>query len=250
MKGWPTWLAAAGMSILAAVLWLSPGRILVAVLLVLVLGAAVTAWRAGVRGRRLATWAAGAGWVYLPADPSLLNLSFRFPFGVGERRWTSEVLRGTFTGHEAVSFVYAFQRQVGRGEATARFHVVALRLPRCLPVVEVVPERLAERAETALGGQDLRFESDDFNRAYRVQAREERAAYAIVQPLLMERMLRDDARGIAWRIDGDWVLSWRSGSTDLDGLAARLSLLSAVVASVPPYVWQDYGYGPYPDPAR
>ena len=250
MRGWYTWLGAAGMGLVGIVLWLSPGRVVVAAFVVLALGAAATAWRSSVRGRRLAAWAAGTGWTYLPEDPSLLNISFRYPFGVGERRWTSEVLRGTFAGHEAASYVYAFQRRVGRGQATARFHVVALRLPQCLPVVEVVPEGVAERAGTVLGVQDLRFESEAFNRAYRVQARDERAAYAIVQPLLMERLLRDDARGVAWRIDGDWVLSWRPGSTDLDTLAARLSVLSTVVASVPQYVWQDYGYGPFPDPDR
>ncbi|HEY0120091.1 MAG TPA: hypothetical protein VGC04_15045 [Cellulomonas sp.] len=250
MRGWLAWAAAAGMGVLALVLWLSPGRLLVAAVAVAVVATAASAWRARVRGGRLAAWAAGTGWAYLPEDPSLLNISFRYPFGTGERRWTAEVLRGTFSGHEAVSFVYAFQRQVGRGQATSRFHVVALRLPQCLPVVEVVPERAAERTESALGGQDLRFESEAFNRAYRVQARDERAAYAIVQPLLMERLLRDDAREIAWRIDGDWVLSWRPGVTDLDTLAARLSVLSAVVASVPQFVWQDYGYGPFPDPDR
>ena len=59
-----------------------------------------------------------------------------------------------------------------------------------------------------------------------------------------------EVNGVAWRIDGDWVLSWRSGATDLDTLAARLSILAAVVSSVPQFVWQDYGYGPFPDPDR
>lgn len=251
MRSWYTWVAAGAAGLVGLVLWLGPHRFLLPAFAVAAVAAGFGAWRGALRRRRLAEWASATpGWAYLPEDPSLLNISFRFPFGTGESRSVTEVLRGTFTDREAVSFVYTFQQRAGRGAAVFRFHVVAMRLPQCLPVVEVVPERLVERAEKALGAQDLRFESEAFNRAYRVQARDERVAYAIVQPLLMERLLRDDARDIAWRVDGDWVLSWRSGVTDLGTLAARLSLLSAVVASVPPYVWQDYGYGPFPDPDR
>ena len=88
------------------------------------------------------------------------------------------------------------------------------------------------------------FESEAFNRAYRVAADDQRTGHAILPPRLMERLL-PDALGNAWRIDGTWILSWEPGTTDLDRLAPRLGLLSAVVRSVPRHVWQDHG-----DPTR
>lgn len=251
MRSWYTGLGAGAAGLFGLAVWLGPNRSVLPLLALVVVAAGFAAWRTSGRRRRLAEWAAATpGWTYWPEDPSLLNISFRFPFGTGESRSVTEVLRGTFAGRESASFLYEFQQRAGQGAAVYRFHVVAIRLPQCLPVVEVVPEGLASRTETALGAQDMRFESEAFNRAYRVQARDERAAHAIIQPLLMERLLRPDAREVAWRIDGDWVLSWRAGVTDLDTLAARLSVLSAVVGSVPQFVWQDYGYGPFPDPDR
>lgn len=251
MRSWYTWLWPGAIGLFVLAVSLGPDRYVLLAVAVVLTGAMIAAWVTGRRRRRLAEWAATTpGWAYWPQDPSLLNISFRFPFGTGESRSVTEVLRGTFAGREAASFLYTYTERAGRGAATYRFHVVAMRLPQCLPVVEVVPEGIASRAETALGAQDMRFESEAFNRAYRIQARHERAAHAIIQPLLMERLLRPDARDVAWRIDGDWVLSWRSGATDLDTLAARLSVLAAVVSSVPQFVWQDYGYGPFPDPDR
>jgi hypothetical protein len=128
-----------------------------------------------------------------------------------------------------------------RDEQQVRIHVVAVRLPMWLPTVDVVPETFGVKVEKATGAQDIQFESDQFNRAYRVQARDVRAAYALVQPVLMERLLRDDARTVAWRTDGQWVLSWQYGSTDLESVARRLGVLSAVAGSIRPYVWQQYG---------
>ena len=47
--------------------------------------------------------------------------------------------------------------------------------------------------------------------------------HAILHPRLMERLLRGDALGNAWRIEGTWILSWELGTTDLDRLASRLA---------------------------
>lgn len=201
-------------------------------------------WLQRKRRERLMGWARLNGWTYLSSDPSLVDLSTRHPFGQGRARRTSEVLRGRFQGRDALSFVYSWKTGSGKSESTHTAHVVALALPAYLPIVEVTPEGVLDRIATAVGVQDLRFESEAFNRAFRVQAYDERTAYAVIHPRLMERLLQPDARGEAWRTDGTWILSWRSGATDVDSLAARFGLLSAVVASVPRHVWQDHGYDP------
>jgi hypothetical protein len=185
-------------------------------------------------------------------------MSHHDPFDGGPQT-VSQVMRGTYGGRDAVSFVSRVRRREGSsfasqlggydgtlvvselGEQQVPFHVVAVRLPMWLPWVDVVPETFAVKVEKATGAQDIEFESDQFNRAFRVQARDVRTAYALIQPVLMERLLRDDARRIAWRTDGTWVLSWQSGTTDLESLAPRLGMLSAVAASIRPHVFQQYG---------
>lgn len=221
-----------------------PGAVFAVGLVLVVAVAVLGIWYQAKRRQRLVEWARHNGWTYASSDPSLVGLSQRYPFGQGHGRRTSEVLRGRYGGHEALSFVYRWRTGSGKEEQTHTAHVVALALPAYLPVVQVTPESVLDRVVAAFGGQDMRFESEDFNRAYRVQASDERTAHAIVHPRLMERLLRDDARAISWRIDGTWILSWAGGATDLDSLATRYGVLSAVLAAVPRHVWQDHGHDP------
>lgn len=270
MRGWQAGSITGAVAVGLLVLRFAPSRIGLPVLAaVLVVGAGL-AWRTRDREHHLRAWTRSTGWVWWGGDDqSLAEMSHHYPFS--GPRTVSEVMRGTYGGREAASFVvHVGGREGGSlasglgglggsvlgtglgaldetaavsglGRQQVSFHVVAVRLPMWLPMVDVVPETFGVKVEKATGAQDLQFESDQFNRAYRVQARDERAAYALIQPVLMERLLRDDARGIAWRTDGTWVLSWQSGATDLDSLLRRLGLLSAVAASIRPHVFQQYG---------
>ena len=227
------------------------GSVVLVVGVALVVGLlALGIWYQAVRRRRLTEWAARNGWVYADSDDSLVTISDRYPFGEGHHRRTAEVLRGQFSGRDATSFVYRWRTGNGKQEQQHSVHVVAVALPAYLPIVEVVPEGLGARLARAFGGQDLSFESDEFNRAFRIQAFDEPTAYAIVHPRLMERLLLPDARQVAWRTDGVRILSWQSGTTDLGTLATRLSVVSAVVSAIPRHVWQDHGYDPLRSPAR
>ena len=221
---------------------------------VLLLGAALVAvfvlglWAQRKRHEAFRQWAAVSGWTYEESDQSLVNLSRDQPFGVGSSRTAKEVLRGTFESRAAVSFTYSWTTGSGKNRSTHTAHVVALALPTYLPTVEVTPEGLGAKLVKMLGARDLQFESEAFNQAFRVAASDPRVGHAILHPRLMERLLRGDALGASWRIDGTWILSWESGRTDLDRLAARLGLLSAVVRGIPRHVWLDHGYDPAPAP--
>ena len=217
--------------------------------LVVAVGIAVLAVVSQSRRRRaLAAWALASGWQYTDSDDSLVALSTRAPFGVGRARHAREVLRGRFSGRDAVSFAYTWRTGSGKDEQTHTVHVVALALPAYLPVVEVEPENVVTRMAHAFGGEDLQFEFEEFNRAFRVRSDDRRIAYAVLHPRLMERLLRGDARECAWRTDGTWILSWAPGASDLGSMAARFGVLSAVVASIPRHVWQEHGYDPLVQP--
>ena len=203
-------------------------------------------WVQKKRHERFRAWASSNGWTYLESDRSLVDLSRGQPFRQGSARKASEVLRGTFDGRPALSFSYQWTTGSGKNRSTHHAHIVALALPAYLPTIEVTPEGLGAKLAKLVGARDLQFESEAFNQAYRVAADDERTGHAIVHPRLMERLLRSDALGNAWRIEGTWILSWEPGTLDLDRLAPRLGLLSAVVRSIPRHVWQDHGYDPTP----
>ena len=196
------------------------------------------------RNKRIQTWARASGWTYVGTDPSLENRWQGEPFGTGHSRRTSEVLVGRWGGRPAVSFTYTYRTGSDKDESTFTYHVIALPLPAYLSTLELTPENLGTRLAKAFGGQDIQFESEDFNRAWRVRSPNPKFAHAVVHPRLMERLLRPDARGVCLRISGTDVLTWTVGSTDLDKISARLGLMTAVIESVPRYVWQDHGHDP------
>lgn len=213
---------------------------LVAAMTILAVGSLVVGRR---RRARLVAWAAVNGWQYRAVAPELTGCWHGAPFGIGSSRRASDVLTGTWEGRAATSFRYQYSTTNGKQRTTYTFAVVVLGLPAFLPTLELTPEGLGARIAKAIGGQDLEFESADFNRAWRVTSRMPRFAYDVVHPRLMERLLRPGARANL-RIEGTDILTWGSGSPDLDELAARLGLLDAVVESIPRFVWLDHGYDP------
>ena len=228
--------------LVTCLVWLVPVAVVVGVV-----------WYQRKRDAALRAWAAATGWTYVGRDPSLVGRWRGQPFNVGHSRYAREVLVGRFGGREAVSFTYVYRTGGGKNQSTVTYHVLAMALPAYLPTLELTPEGLGAKVAKAFGGQDIQFESEDFNRAWRVEARDLKFAHDVVHPRLMERLLRPDARGVSIRIEGTDVLTWASGATDVTAIAPRLAVLAAVVDAVPRHVWQDHGHDPGPSlapPAR
>jgi hypothetical protein len=163
------------------------------------------------------------------------------PFDRGEHRDAVNVLRGSRGGRTFTAFDLVYDLRSVRVQR--RFGVIVLRLPAALPRLVVEPEIVVgEGARRAVDlGAVLRFESDEFNRAFRVSCDSERFGRAVVHPRMMELLL--DRGELPWRIAGNHLIGWhrgRYGSSDLD---RRLALLEQVVGLIPPYVWTDFAIG-------
>ena len=198
------------------------------------------------RVKAIQAWAARTGWTYLGSDPSLVRRWSGQPFNAGHARHASELVTGPFGGRPALSFSYRYKTGSGKNESTHTFHVVAVALPTFLPTLELTPEGFGAKLAKTFGGQDIQFESEDFNRAWRIKAGDGKFAHDVVHPRLMERLLRTDARGMSMRIEGTDLLCWSSGAQQLEAIAGRLQVLCAVVDAIPRYVWQDHGFDPGP----
>lgn len=216
---------------------------------VVVPGLLALAWWAQFRRTRtIEVWARAIGWQYLGTDPALTTRWHGTPFASGHSRRVSHLMVGTFGGRPALSFTYRYKTGSGKEESTYTFHVVSTTLPAYLPTLQLTPEHFGTRIARAFGGQDIAFESEDFNRAWRVQAPVERFAHDVLHPRLMERLLQPDAR-FSMRIEGTDILCWSTGATEVTHIAPRLQVLGAVVAAIPRFVWQDHGYDPGYGPA-
>ncbi|MGC4937273.1 hypothetical protein [Kribbella sp. DT2] len=220
--------------------------VLIVVLVVVVAGAAIWFNYAMAKKRReeFAAFAAQQGLSYVPENNALAGQWGGEPFQHGDHRRAKNVLTGAFQGRQIVAFDYSYQTHStdskGRRQTqTHKYGVVVMQLPGPLPHLQVTHEGIFGGAvANALGFRDLQFESDQFNRAFRVKADDERFGHAVVHPRMMELLL---ARGeIGWRIEGNSLIGWDGGAHTPVEVTNRLHLLQQVVDQVPPYVWRDY----------
>jgi hypothetical protein len=220
-------------------------------LLFLVFGAAVVGViiyvsieQAKKRRAALLAWASARGWTVI-GDASYLAGRWRgAPFGAGRARRVGNAVTGTFAGRPGISFDYQYTTGSGKNRTTHHYHVMVLSMPAPLPHLQLTPENFGTAIAKVFGGEDIEFESEQFNQQWRVQASVPRFAFDVLHPRLMERLLHPDARG-PMRFEGTDLVSWRSGLQDPRWIDSRLSVLNDVITSVPDFVWRQVGHDPH-----
>jgi hypothetical protein len=202
----------------------------------------VRRWRsAQARTSLVGDLAVVKGWSFNANEPGLVGKWPGEPFGRGEDQQARNVLRGSWDGRKFIAFDYSYQPfSVRSGKQPWRFGVVAMQLPAALPWLEVEHENLlGEQVRNVVESrQDIRFESDLFNRTFRITSVDEKYARAVIHPRLMELLL--DRGEIGWRIMGEHLLGWYAGSHTPADLERRLDLLAQIADLIPPFVWTDY----------
>ena len=220
-----------------------PESLFFVIAIVVVVGLFVlAAWGEKVKRERLESFAAATGWIYQKDAPQLVGRWRGQPFNVGSSRRASHLLAGSFQGHEIAAFEYRYTTGSGKNRSTTVLTVTMVSLPAYLPHLEITNEGVGAKIAQAFGGQDIQFESEEFNRRWRVEAAVLKTAHDIVHPRFMEYMVAGPPDPL--RFEGTDVWTWHHGPIRTDVLHARLTRLVQVVEMVPRHVWQDYGHDP------
>jgi len=162
-----------------------------------------------------------------------------FPFRDGVLAGTVRGFTGKLGKKRAATLSLVTARNAG--VSSTGYRVEMVRIDRALPRVEIVPHGLAGRV-TAGGDDILDLESAEFNERFRIMADDRRYAHAVLTPLMMERLLQDDVRGLAIAIDRDRVIAWRPASRfSTRRIERRLAVLADVAALIPSHVLVSYG---------
>ena len=205
-------------------------------------------WR-GEQARReqLLGWATANGWRFAATNTVITNGLNHHPFDEGDHRRSGNVITGSHGGRDFSAFDYSYRthQQTGSGgrEATTHhFAVCTVVLPTYLPDLVVTPENMLMRVGQSMGLSDLELESDEFNRAFRVQAGDPKFASDVLPARTMQLLLAH--RGISLRIDGRFLVGWRQGETSIAGISDQLAALCGVAAGIPDFVRRDYGAQP------
>ncbi|GKT31537.1 Protein of unknown function DUF3137 like protein, partial [Aduncisulcus paluster] len=111
----------------------------------------------------------------------------------GHSRTAQDVFNGSIGGHDFVSFQYSYKVTTGSGEQqstqTYEFMVTAIVTPPSSYRLEIRREGVFAGLARAVGFTDLEFESDEFNKKFKIKATPERFAYDVLNPRTMERIM-------------------------------------------------------------
>jgi hypothetical protein len=214
----------------------------VGVVVALVLG--IYSYQADKKRRAmLQAFALSNSWTYEERNDEWCERFLGTPFGEGDNRTARNVLQGQYGGAGMVAFDYSYETSSTdskghRSKTTHRFAICALRLPAALPTLELTPESALTRLAGHLGFADVELESEDFNRHYRVSARDPKFAYDVLNPRSMAALLARPA--LHMRLSGVDAVCWEGGRSSPVELLARLSTLQLLVAGIPSFVWSDH----------
>lgn len=181
------------------------------------------------------------GWEYRPGTRDYSDRLIAFPFGVGRDPRDVDLIRGPFNGVACASFTHEYEEgDDDEVNATSRWQIDIVDLPYPLAKVDIVPDDFMAKFAKILGGQDIDFESAQFNAKWRVKAGDAKYAHDIVHPRLMERLLGADADGLAIRVEGSAVYSWAIERRGPEDLARRLGVVTAVARLIPEFVYREF----------
>ena len=217
--------------------------LVVVVSVALAVAVGIYAYQADKKRRAiLQAFALSSGWTYVARDDSWCERFQGSPFGQGDSRKAANIMTGAYERSPMIAFDYSYETtstdsKGGRSKTTHRFAICALQLPAPLPGLELSPENALSRLAGHLGFGDVELESEDFNRHYRVGARDPKFAYDVLNPRTMAALLARPA--LHMRLSGIDAVCWESGRLQPPDLLARLSTLHLVVAGIPSFVWSD-----------
>ncbi|MGH3727509.1 MAG: DUF3137 domain-containing protein [Micromonosporaceae bacterium] len=185
-------------------------------------------------------WARAHGWTYLQADPTLVKRFTGEPFGRGSGRQANHVLYGNHRGHQVLAFEYQFTVSNGQDSSTTyRYTVVTLATPAPRPYLQVGHEHTGHKLLELVGVRDLQLESEEFNRVFRISAGDDRFAYAVLDPRMMEWLLADQrARSTPFRFESNALLCWSRTGLDPRYVIWMADYLVDIVERVPAFVWR------------
>jgi hypothetical protein len=189
-------------------------------------------------------WAMRHNLQFSPDDPfGLINRDFRL-FSKGDGRGCENVMWGTFKDLPvtAADYWYYERRTDGKGHTTrdySHFSIALHTVAADLPHVWLQTENLITRLADHLSFRDIEFESEEFNRAWQVQAQDRAFAFKLIDARMMGWLLSNGS-GFGFEALGSEVLVY-SGRRRVDELRLLFEVGRSFVDQIPRIVWAEYG---------
>ena len=168
--------------------------------------------------------------------PTTLPLAF---FDRGHSRKVSNVMYGhTPDGRDRRAFDYQYTTGSGKNRHVYNFSCGLISTGAAWPQLTLGPEGFFDRVMDVIGGADIQFESEEFNREWEVRCSDPRFASALIDPEMM-LFLMEKAEGARVEVHGPWILFSGEQLTP-ESLPQTIASAEAFREGIPPVVWSLY----------
>lgn len=159
------------------------------------------------------------------------------PFGQGSSRTMSNLIYGRRGDIDWYFFDYRFSTGSGKNRQT-HYHGIGLaRTALAFPRLQLRTENVFDRIANSIGFRDIDFESEDFNRQYRVNCDDQKAAHDLIHPQVIEFLMANEPR--SWQFGGPFLVLSQGGNYDVLQMAQTMKEAEQFLKLVPGYVRQD-----------
>ena len=201
-------------------------------------------WLRKKRRQELEVMARQLGLAYSAEDTAgCLGLPFTL-LSKGDGRGTENLLEGVWQDMPIREFDYWYYEESTdsnghRSKTYYRFSCAVTEVEAAFSPLVVARENVFTRIADSIGLDDIRFELEDFNRAFNVKAKDRKFANDFVDQRMMRWMLEAD-RGFAFETSGKWLLTYSKRRRPAE-LVPLLGTLQQFRDQVPRVVYDLYG---------
>ena len=196
------------------------------------------------RGQQAADIAARAGLQFEATDPfDCTRVNFLL-FTKGDGREATNVMwRDADDGHayRAFDFAYYVEHEDQYGRTTRTYHRSSCSMAlvgSSWPQITIGREGMLDKMFNAVLGDDIDFESEEFNRLFAVHCADRRFASALLDAQMLDFLLSTKGE-LTFELKGRWLLVWTDPVAPklMPGL---LRIAEEFVQHIPKVVWELY----------
>jgi len=154
----------------------------------------------------------------------------------GSKRYAFNLMQGTVANNRVFIFDYHYQTGSGKSEETHLCTYLMLIEPEAsFSPVLIEPENLLSRVADALGFGDIKFESAEFSRLYRVRSSDKKFAYDVCNPQMIVYLLEN--QGLKLEINGPVILLAFENQLSASAINDNLNRLLEIRSLLPDYLF-------------
>lgn len=199
----------------------------------------------------LAAWAEARNWQHAKTDYSLRQRWNSTPFtaGPGNSPRVADVMWGPVTAsngqvRQAMTFYFSYTVTSGSGDnrssTTYHHHVTCIFFHLKTPLLEVTRENFGTKFTKFFGAQDIQFESEEFNKAWRIQADNLKFAHDVLHPRMMEYLMTLVSSGLSFVLPGDCVMVFNKDVLKMSAVDPMIAVCNRIMDQIPAHVYEDF----------